>query len=237
MEIIPLIVAAAAPGLALMAYFYLKDRYVPEPIPMVGKVFLIGVLLVFPTMVIQRGFYLWLGISESAAGELLTAFVLSAAVEEFVKWFILYFYIFKHKVFDEPYNGIVYATAVSLGFATLENVMYALAFSMDALVLFLRALLPVSAHALFAVIMGHYFGKARFSPESERKYLALALGLPVLWHGVYDYLVIKMDELRVWLVIPLMALLWVRGIRHINKANERSPYRSVSMGDQANGSG
>ncbi len=50
------------------------------------------------------------------------SFLISAGLEEFLKWFVLYFVIYKHTSFDEPYDGIVYAVAVSIGFATVENI-------------------------------------------------------------------------------------------------------------------
>lgn len=56
-----IIASALAPGLALLTYFYLKDRYDQEPLHMVIKVFLFGVLVVFPVMILQRGAILWLG--------------------------------------------------------------------------------------------------------------------------------------------------------------------------------
>lgn len=221
MAYIPVFIAAVAPGVALLFYFYMKDRYVTEPISMVGKVFLIGVLLLFPTLVIQRGLYLWLG-----EFDWITAFAISGGLEEFLKWFVVYFYIFKHRNFDEPYDGIVYGVAVSLGYATFENVIYAWSVSMDASALLLRAVLPVSAHALFAVQMGYYFGKARFSPPtSAKRYLRQALWVPLIWHGLYDYILLIFETTWIWYMLPLMIVLWVRALIRVKQANEKSPHR------------
>jgi Predicted membrane protein len=222
MNAVSVIVAAIAPGVALMAYFYLKDKYVTEPIGMVARVFLYGVFLVFPVMVLQRGLHLWIGDSRAAA-----AFLVSGATEEFFKWFLLYYAVYKHREFDEPYDGIVYSAAVSLGFATLENVLYAWSLSADAATMLLRALLPVSAHALFAVMMGYYFGAARFSRTRERAFLASALLVPMFWHGLYDYLLQLAAHRWMWFVLPLMAILWIRAIWKMQLANDRSPYRPV----------
>lgn len=76
-----------------------------------------------------------------------------------MKWFVLYHLIFRHEAFDEPYDGIVYAVAVSLGYATLENIIYAFLNAASFSALMIRALLPVSAHALFGVMMGYYLGR------------------------------------------------------------------------------
>lgn len=57
--ILPLLTAAIAPGIALLVYFYLKDRYDYEPIHMVVRVFLLGFLIVFPIMIVQNGLVKW----------------------------------------------------------------------------------------------------------------------------------------------------------------------------------
>lgn len=222
MFLMSVLAAAIAPGIALLAYFYLKDRYESEPIHTVIRMFILGALLVFPTMVLQRTFVL--GFGESS---FLYSFVYSAFLEEFLKWFLVFFIIYKHQDFNEPYDGIVYATAVSLGFATLENVIYALLFSPSVSSLLMRALLPVSGHALFGVMMGYYMGRAKFVVANERKQLAISLGLPVFYHGVFDFIILDAKPYWLWLMMPLMLFLWIRSLRKVNKANDNSPLRGL----------
>ncbi|PYI54965.1 glutamic-type intramembrane protease PrsW [Paenibacillus flagellatus] len=230
MEWLSVITAAVAPGIALLVYFYLKDLYDSEPVHMVARVFLYGVLLVFPTMVLQRA--LVLGLGESP---LLFAFGITGTVEEFFKWFILYYAIYKHTVFDEPYDSIVYAVSVSLGFATLENVIYAMLHPFSFSALLFRALLPVSGHALFAVMMGYYMGKAKFGDPSQRvKLLFKSLWIPIFWHGLFDYILMQTKTYWVWLIVPLMVFLWVRGMGNVNRANAKSPFRAVRPEEEIN---
>lgn len=218
---VSVLAAAIAPGIALLAYFYWKDHYDTEPLPMVLRMFLIGALIVLPIMIIQRGMIIWWGESP-----FLFSFVISASVEEFLKWFVIYHLIFNHTVFDEPYDGIVYAVAVSLGFATLENVLYAFLQPSSFGSLLVRALLPVSGHALFGVFMGYLFGKAKFTTSSKMKlYLAAAFLLPVFCHGLYDYMMLKIPTSWLWLIVPFMCLLWFGGIQVANRANATSPFR------------
>jgi RsiW-degrading membrane proteinase PrsW (M82 family) len=222
MTVLSYIIAASAPGFALLLYFYLKDRYVSEPISMVMRMFTFGVLVVFPTMVIQRGFVLSFG-----DNPFLFAFVWSGLIEESVKWLLVYHLIFSHSVFDEPYDGIVYAVAVSLGYATLENIIYTWHYSPSFSEMFLRALLPVSGHALFGVLMGYYFGRAKFTPALTKRYLTIAWFAPSIWHGLFDYIILTKTNYGVG-IIGLMTILWYRSIRKVNKANDRSPYRTLS---------
>ena len=223
MLVFSILASALAPGLALLTYFYLKDRYDQEPLGVVAKVFLLGFLVVIPVMILQRGMNLWLG-----SHPVVDSLIVSAGVEELWKWFVLYHLIYNHTEFDEPYDGILYATAISLGFATVENIMYAW-YSQGAFgPMLIRALLPVSGHAMFGVIMGYYLGKAKFNPGNlQRLYILLSLLIPWLWHGLYDLIVSTMTADWLWFIIPLMALLWFGGMGKITRANNRSPFRLI----------
>ncbi|MGM0899925.1 glutamic-type intramembrane protease PrsW [Mesobacillus maritimus] len=206
-----IVTAGIAPGLALMSYFYLKDQYGSEPFAIVFKTFIFGALLVFPIMFIQ---YV-LNVENVLQGLFYEPFISMGLLEEFFKWFILYYTIYQHVSFDEPYDGIVYGASVSLGFATIENIFYLFANGLE--YAFGRALLPVSSHALFGVIMGYYFGKSKFSPGSKHKWLFLSLLIPVILHGSYNYILITLED---WLVmmIPFMIFLWYLGLKKVKKA-------------------
>ncbi|CAM3124335.1 glutamic-type intramembrane protease PrsW [Paenibacillus lupini] len=228
MLLFSVLTAAVAPGVSLLTYLYLKDRYDAEPIHMVVRMFLLGVLIVVPIVVIQHGLQLWLG-----NHPILFSFVESAGIEEFVKWFVLYHMIYNHTEFDEPYDGIVYAASISLGFATLENVLYAIYSPATYGTLLMRALLPVSGHALFGVMMGYYVGKAKFATASKRNiYLGISLALPLLLHGTYDYIMLSFKTNWIYVIIPFMVALWVWGLRKMNRANSRSPFRFLSREDE-----
>src|SRR5688572_6323010 len=108
-----IISAGIAPGLALLSYFYLKDEYETEPISVVLKTFIFGAVLVLPIMFIQ---YV-MQEEQVLQGAFLNSFLTTSFLEEYFKWFVLYFTIFQHVEFDEHYDGIVYGAAVSLGFA------------------------------------------------------------------------------------------------------------------------
>ena len=214
--------AAIAPGLALLSYFYLKDQYETEPISVVVKTFLFGVLLVLPIMFIQ---YV-LETEHILDTDFANAFLWAALLEEFFKWFILIYVIYQHIAFDEPYDGIVYGAGVSLGFATMENILYLLANGVEHA--FTRAILPVSSHALFGVIMGYYLGKAKFSTEKNRFYLILALVIPLSLHGIYDYILIS-QKFWVYLIMPFMIYLWWLGMKKVKKARLLSKFHAEKL--------
>lgn len=203
--------AGVAPGLALLSYFYLKDEYETEPISVVSKSFIFGALLVFPLMFIQYVFETEMVFQVSW----LNAFISSSLLEEFFKWFVLYYTVYKHISFDEPYDGIVYGAAVSLGFATVENILYLVANGFEHAIG--RALLPVSSHALFGVIMGFYLGKSKFSSAKNRRWIFLSFFIPYFLHGTYDFILFSQTN---WIqyIVPFMIFLWWLGLRKVKKA-------------------
>ncbi|MEE3955837.1 glutamic-type intramembrane protease PrsW [Peribacillus frigoritolerans] len=206
-----LLSAAIAPGLALLCYFYLNDKNETEPLSMVLRSFLNGALLVFPLMFME---YI-MEEEQIIENMYLSSFLTVAFIEEFFKWFILFFTIYNHVEFDEPYDGIVYGVAVSLGFATLENILYLFANGVH--IAMGRALLPVSSHALFGVIMGYYLGKGKFSLSNAGPYLFLAFFIPFILHGLYNLILLKGGVTIYWM-LPFMVFLWWLGMNKVKKA-------------------
>lgn len=210
-----IISSGIAPGLALLCYFYFKDKFEVEPIGMVFKTFIFGALLVFPIMFIQYAFMT----EEVLQSNWNNAYILSGLLEEFFKWFILYFTVFQHVEFNERYDGIVYGVSVSLGFATVENILYLFANGIE--FAFGRALLPVSSHALFGVVMGFYLGKGKFAAAKKRSiWIGLSLLIPVFLHGTYDYILLTVKEYWIYIITPFMILLWISAIRKVKEANK-----------------
>ncbi|GIN38207.1 MULTISPECIES: glutamic-type intramembrane protease PrsW [Heyndrickxia] len=208
--------AGIAPGLALLSYFYLKDQYELEPVLLVFKAFLFGAFLTFPIMFIQHV----LDIEQILQGNIFNAFINIALLEEFFKWFILFFVVYQHGDFSEPYDGIVYGASVSLGFATVENILYLIADGVGTA--FGRALLPVSSHALFGVIMGYYLGKAKFSLDRKMKQaLIYSFTIPLLLHGFYDYILLSKTK-WIYYIIPFMLFLWWLGLKKVKQAHALS---------------
>ena len=215
------IASALAPGLALLTYFYLKDRYEQEPLIMVIKVFLLGFLIVVPVMIIQRGMTSGFG-----GNPYVESFIISSFVEEFLKWFVLYHMIYNHTEFDEPYDGIVYSVFIALGFAGLENVLYVLHPELGGLgTALIRAVLSVPAHGLFAVTTGYYFAMAKFHPSRRSLFLLKAFAVTWFLHGAYDFLLMAQMPIFLVLFVPLMAYMWHNGLRQIKAHLEASPFK------------
>ncbi len=207
---------AVAPSLAILLYIYQRDRYEKEPRGMLLKAFIYGMLIVIPCAIIE----LLLSFVFSGFGGfikvLIMSFIIAALTEESLKFFILKKVFFRAKAFNERFDGIVYAVFISLGFATLENIIYVS--QGDISVGIIRAFTAVPAHALFAVSMGYYLGRARFSTINSSKGLIFkALIVPIMLHGIYDFILFANNPIILLFFIPFLLYLWRRGFHNIKE--------------------
>ncbi|ANU28081.1 glutamic-type intramembrane protease PrsW [Planococcus versutus] len=208
-----LLTVAIAPGLALFSYFYLRDQFAGEPSKLLFQSFIYGAVLTFPILFVQYVF--------DAEGVFVNHFlqniVFSSVIEEFFKWFVLLIAVYRHVDFEDPYDGILYGASISLGFATVENILYILEFGLQTA--FIRAFLPVSSHALFGVVMGYYFGIAKFSKDNKRRrWIGWALLSSIILHLAYNTSLYIYDNIM-YGAIPFMLFLWWFGLRKVKQAH------------------
>jgi len=177
---------ALAPGIAIAFYIYFKDKHEPEPVGLLILSFVYGILSVFVALSISYPLNELITIHERNLEEqAINAFGIVAFVEEFSKFIFVRWILYRNKNFNEPFDGIVYAVMVGMGFATLENVFYVMEGGGGTAIL--RMFTAVPAHGMFAVLMGYYLGKAKFIQKKETYYSVMALLVATLFHGVYDY--------------------------------------------------
>ena len=184
---------AIAPGVAISAYIIFKDEYNREPRKHLIISFLLGALSIIPAMLLelpipfteQSLFF------QSTLGSALKAYLMVALPEEVCKYFMLKKYAYQQPEYDEPFDGIVYAVMVGMGFATVENIIYVYEYGVATVVV--RMFLAVPAHATFAIIMGYFMGKAKFSQKRETYLLLAGLFWAVAFHGSYDFFLFLKD--------------------------------------------
>jgi RsiW-degrading membrane proteinase PrsW (M82 family) len=226
------IVVVAAPSLFLLTFFYLKDRYEPEPLRHIVMAFGLGLYAMIAAQGMATTVEGWLPAgwlrTGGEAAKLCDALLLSGFVEELAKWVVLMTGVYHWDEFDEPLDGVVYGVAVALGFATLENLVYVTRLGLG--VGWQRALFAVPAHALFGATMGYYAGCAKFARgQALWRDRALCLVAPTLFHGGYDYALHHGLGARVWILISaLSAALWLFVLRRVHRAQRVSPFRSVA---------
>ena len=157
--------AAVIPSLLLLSYFYHKDLN-PEPRRVLVMTFCLGIFIVVPVLLVALPLMLALQgqVTDPVLVGLVEGFLGAAIPEELFKFLVLVGYCSRHKEFDEPMDGVVYGVVASLGFATMENVLYV--FEGGLTVAVARAFTAVPGHAFLGAILGYYVGQAKFRPPS-----------------------------------------------------------------------
>ena len=182
-----LLLLAVAPVFIIILYIYFKDKYEKEPKRLLFYNFLLGAIVsIIITTILYFAFDIILPLPNetSIIQQFIKAFFVVALIEEFSKYIIVRYFAQTNNAFNEPYDGIIYAVMVSMGFAATENIFYVIEGGYQTAIL--RAFTAVPAHATFAILMGYFMGKAKFS--NNRMILNLTgLFLAVLFHGAYDF--------------------------------------------------
>ena len=143
---------AVAPGIAISLLIYWLDRRDREPVRLLIRSFMLGVLCTaFPLLVEGLANRFNWG-SAGALGIAAYAFGIVGLSEELGKYFVLRYFAFPKPAFNEPFDGIVYSVMVSMGIATTENIANVMQYGIGTGVV--RMFISVPAHAAFAVLMG-----------------------------------------------------------------------------------
>ena len=186
MGFLSLLSLALAPGCAIILYIYLKDKHEKEPLSLLLTSFFYGCISTVVTLSISYPVNLLILTKEDdVIQQFFNAFFKVALIEEFSKFIFVRFILFNNKNFNEPFDGIVYAVIVSMGFATVENILYVFQFGFATGIM--RLFTAVPAHAAFGILMGYFLGKAKFTHRKNLYLSLIALLIPTLFHGSYDY--------------------------------------------------
>jgi protease PrsW len=226
---------AIAPGIGLCFFVYFRDKFEKEPFRLLRNCFLFGVLSVIPAAIIELIFNA-AGINENQGvlKTMIYAFLIVAVTEEICKFFILKRYAYRKAEFNEPFDGIVYAVMISMGFATLENILYVTSSGIGTAVLRMFSAVPL--HAVCAVFMGYYVGKAKFS-KNKTGHLLTGIFFAILIHGLYDFFLFQKDFPALWILsfVTLGASIGLSFVA-IKKLQKASPFHgersALSTGDE-----
>lgn len=189
-----LIALAILPAVALMIYIYKQDRLEQEPVRMIISLATLGVVSTFLAMITETVGMAVLGnlFSESSlAYRVLLYFIVVGLSEEGFKYLVLKIGTWRSPEFNCKFDGVVYAVAVSLGFAVWENIKYVMTYGFATALV--RAVTAVPGHACFGVIMGAWYGLAKRKQQqgwdsASRLARFMAVLLPTIIHGIYDFI-------------------------------------------------
>ena len=180
------VLIAFAPGLFWLWFFLRQDVYRPEPRRLIALTFLLGCLSTVPALI---GEVIFLGDADLVEGASLSAvaagmLLVVGPVEELCKFGAVRLKPYRSLYFDEPMDGLVYAAAASLGFASLENLAYVAAFGPAVMVA--RAPLSTVAHLVFGSIWGYALGVHHASGYNRTGLVVVSLVLAAFAHATFN---------------------------------------------------
>jgi RsiW-degrading membrane proteinase PrsW (M82 family) len=224
------LLASLAPVLIILFYIYFRDKYEKEPLGLLIKALLLGVVIVVPVVITERLLMNFMPQSGKVAAAAWHAFVVAGISEELFKFLALYLLIWKSPSFNEKFDGIVYAVFVSLGFAGVENVIYVLEGGMQTALI--RAITAVPAHAIFGITMGYYLGIAHMYTELKGRYLLRALVVPIVLHGIYDFILMMENGWLLLLFVPYVVVLYLMGMKKMKVLSDSSIFKPLEEEEQ-----
>ena len=221
------------PALLLLAVVFFSDRR-REPLPLVLLVFALGGLGKGVTHYAEMRASAWTGLDLQAhvagnTGALLFLFGFAAPMREASKVAAMW-PAFRSKHFDEPVDGLVYASAAALGFACIENALMLRAHPLG-WIWIARAAVALPAHVFFASMWGYALGRVKTIKRPGPLF-------PIAWlfatgaHGLYAHLVYGRGPGALVGTLPLllaMALATFFLARDLKGRGDRSSRTSVLL--------
>ena len=209
-----LFILAIGPPFLMMAIIWYFDKLEREPKTLMLLLFFLGMLSCLPIAFSE----LFLGLfnffpQDSLIYNFVDMFFVVGVSEEIGKYIILFLCTWWAKSFTHKYDAIVYSVAVSLGFATLENIMYILSSQFETgdglLVAIIRGLFSIPGHCSWAIIMGLFYGLTKHC-WNKKKYLlsclyfVLSLSIPIFLHGLFDFCLVAKSILLILVFLMLV---------------------------------
>lgn len=241
---------AVIPSVFLLIKVYQADKVEKEPAPLLFKLFIKGLESAFFAAVVEAllinfglNTLVRLGLIEGEGSFLyhaIEAFLIVAVAEEGFKYYFLKKTTWNHPAFDYRFDAVVYAVFVSLGFATIENILYVWGSQIESgtglQLSVYRGVLSVPAHCVFAVAMGIHYGAAKYAQgheqfDLEEAGLRKAFFVPVLMHGFFDFALMMNQPLYTGLFFVFVILADYRALKAVGRASQTDTrvYKSPSL--------
>lgn len=181
---------ALVPAAIWMTFFYIQDRLEPEPKTYVFAVFALGALLAASIGVplIENIFRVSHWIYADAATAIIGGILVVGFTQEFLKYAAVRYSIYRSSEFDEPTDGVIYATAAGLGYATVLNIQFVVSnggVNLGTGVIHMAVV--ALAHASFSGITGYFLGRAKFETEPIW-WMPLGVAIAAVFNGMFNWL-------------------------------------------------
>lgn len=192
MNMFLIIVVAILPAALLGCYLWSIDSKREPTRWLLGSVLLGGIIclpVIYLKGILSSLLFSPAGMPVTLFESVVDTFLVEAVLEEIFKFLAFWLVVFRNRYFDEHFDGIIYAAAVALGFAVVENYFYLNDQPSWEVLPVLRSILSVLGHYAYAVLMGYYYSVWRFVNRT-RLNLVFILLLPIVVHAVFNTLLL-----------------------------------------------
>jgi RsiW-degrading membrane proteinase PrsW (M82 family) len=227
MQQIFLVMPIVLPVIFWAVYHYHKDRHLPEPLGNLLLAFVLGLLAAGISRLLYMGLepmglrYDASALADtSGLGLLAYALLAIGPIEEFSKLVPFMLVVLRFKEFDEPLDGIIYASFIGLGYAAIENWQYLEYLTTTEA--YARGFASPVVHIVFASIWGHWIAKAYLRKNSVAVAAIAGLAVAAILHGIYDFIVILNPHNSLPLAAVLIISVWLWRLRLMRKMHEQA---------------
>ncbi len=216
------LIVSFIPGLiiCLLGYLFIEKKTKESLITIIIS-FLVGVVISFIAFYFEQFLF---ESDFSSTSNFFTvskeAFLWVALPEELLKFIALFFICYFSKSLDRPSDVILYSLFISMGFATIENVLYGYVYGIETSLI--RAFTAIPAHATFGIFMGIIFAAYHFRITKYRKWVIIlfAVFFVVIIHGIYDFFILQdysenllVGSLICLIIYIIASIYWLKKIR------------------------
>lgn len=181
---------ALVPAFIWLTFFYMQDRAEPEPKGFVLGVFALGGLFAAAVgiPVTENLFRVSHWLYTDTLTTILGGILVVGFTQEYLKYAAVRYSIYNSEEFDEPTDGVIYATAAGLGYATVLNINFVVSNGgVDLGAGILRMAVVALAQAAFSGITGYFLGRAKFESE-QIWWMPLGITLAAIFNGLFNWL-------------------------------------------------
>ena len=200
-----------------------------EPFFTYVKCYLFGFFAVCIVLYINSLFGITLDYQNDDIGYMLMySFIFTACLEEICKFISLLISSKLDKHFDSYFDAVIYSVFIALGFSFLENISFIVNANFALRTIIVRAVFSVPSHVAYGVFMGKYFELSKINPKKKGIYLILSLIIPIIIHGLFDFLSLFIPRLvssnvSYYTVIGFVEiLLFVITVKEVVSSSKRS---------------
>lgn len=206
------ILGGAVPAILwLWFWLYQEDRDEPEPIALIIVTFILGGIMVFIAMWMEKYSMNFLSSNTSQI-------IVWAATEEILKLIGVSFIIFGNNIVRKPIDYPMYFITTALGFAAFENVLYLLKpLSVNNNIAGmitgnLRFLGSTLLHAIASGMIGSALGLSFYIKKLRVTYLLIGIVSAIVLHSIFNFFIMKGDGEN---FLSVFGFLWVIAIINI----------------------